>query len=225
MTSNVKSTSVGAFCLAVLAFTGLTARADPIATPGDYSLTIYDPNGGIVYQVEQNENTINPNTIYDFYPENSITIGNTSYLLWNIAIFGSGELEFPNALPTALYVNNPITGPWQAIFGLAYDSPTTWNGNTINYYLGFAATPPGQTTPEAPDGAGTYDQAAYNTFYNATQYLATDLQELGYTAYFYDPGPTTATPEPTTLTLLGTGAALLGLAGVRRRRQLRANVT
>jgi len=232
MTNRLKRAFSSLGVLAVLALSSTTATAGPMTTPGDYSLTIYDPNYNVVYQIEVAAASVNPNTIYDFNPTNSITIGSTSYLLWNISIFSSGALEFPNQDPTAIYAagGNPITGPWDAIFGLVYDTTSTWDGNSINYYLGFAAGPPGTGTPYAPDGAATYDSEASGPFvdgitglFTATLYLATDLQSMGYTADFYDPFSQTA-PEPASLTLLGLGGAVLAVAGWRRRRKLRAQV-
>lgn len=198
-----------------------SASASPIATPGEYSLTVYDLNFNIVYQVEQPMATINPNSIYELFPETSITVGMSSDLLPNISIFSSGALEFANALPTAIYAagGNPITGPWDAIFGLVYDPNTqTWDGNSINYFLGFAAGPPGTGTPLAPDGAGTYDSEASGPFFTATQYLSTTLQAAGYTADFYDPA-LTAVPEPSSLLLFGIG--FLGLMGLDLSRKWR----
>ena len=193
-----------------------------MATPGEYSLTVYDPSFNVVYQVAVPETTIDPNTIYELFPETSITVGTNSDLLPNISIFGSGTFEFPNAAPTAIYAagGNPTTGPWDAIFGLVYDTNTqTWNGNSINYFLGFAAGPPGTGTPFAPDGASTYDSESSGPFFNATEYLSTSLQSAGYTATFYDPESASA-PEPASLTLIGLGAAVMASAGWWQRRKL-----
>jgi hypothetical protein len=144
--------------------------------------------------------------------------------LTNISIFGSGAIEFANASPTAIYAagGNPVTGPWDAIFGLVYDSNTqTWDGNSINYFLGFAAGPPGTGEPYGPAGAGTYASEPSGPFFAATEYLNPALASLGYSAYFYDPA-SLSVPEPSSLalTLEAGGIGLLALAGLRRRRRL-----
>ena len=230
MVNRAKLACAHTLCFTMLALATSTASAGggmPVATYGNYSLTVYDPNFSVVYQVEQSAATINPTSLYELFPETSITVGSTSYLLPNVTIFSGGGLEFPNALPTAIYADggNPITGPWDAIFGLVFDPNTqTWNGNSINYFLGFAAGPPGTGTPFAPGGAGTYDSERSNTtgygpgFFSATEYLNPALQSLGYSAYFYDAA---AAPEPSSLTLLLVGGgAVLALGGFRRRRRL-----
>jgi hypothetical protein len=222
MRNRAKRGCVGALCLTIV-LAASTANAGPIATPGDYSLTVYAPNFSVVYQVEQSAATINPSTIYELFPETSITVGSNSDLLPNVSIFSSGALEFPNPLPTAIYAagGNPVTGPWDAIFGLVYNSSTqTWDGNSINYFLGFAAGPPGTGTALAPDGAGTYVSEATGPFFSATQYLSPALQSAGYTAYFYDPASVVASvPEPSSLALtLGASGAALAVTGMRRLR-------
>jgi hypothetical protein len=199
-----------------------------MATPGYYSITVYDPSFNVVAQNEVSAATINNTTIYDLDPTTSVTISSTSYLLWNISIFASGAIEFVNANPTAIYAagGNPITGPFDAIFGLTYDANTqTWNGNSINYFLGFSAGPPGTGTPNAPDGASTYDSEASGPFFSATQYLNPTLVADGYTADFYDPAslPAVVTPEPASLAMIGTGGVVLA-AFVRRQRKLRATI-
>ncbi len=219
-------------CLTIVLAASTANAGGILPTPGYYSLTVYDPSDNVVYQVEQSAATVNPSTIYELFPETSITVGSTSYLLPNITIFSSGAIEFPNAEPTAIYAagGNPVTGPWDAIFGLVYDPNTqTWNGNSINYFLGFAAGPPGVGTSLAPDGADTYYSEASNPtglglgFFSATQYLDTSLQSLGYTAYFYD--PFSVVPEPFSLTMaLEVGGAMLALAAFRRLRKSRAKI-
>jgi hypothetical protein len=231
MVNTAKRVCARTLCLTILALAASTARAGtvPTATPGDYSFTVYDPSGNVVYQVEQSAATINPSTIYELYPETSITVGSTSYLLTNITFFSGGAIEFPNASPTAIYAagGNPIAGPWDAIFGLIYDPNTQiWNDPatnpptpiSINYFLGFAAGPPGTGEPYGPAGAGTYFAEPSGPFFAATEYLNPALQSLGYSAYFYDPA-SIAVPEPSslTLTLEAGGIVLLALAGLRRR--------
>jgi hypothetical protein len=236
MVNRAKLACARTLCLTMLALATATttARAGggvPQASYGYYSLTVYDPSFDVVYQAKQAVATVNPTNIYELFPETSITVASTSYLLPNVTIFSGGALEFPNALPTAVYAagGNPITGPWDAIFGLVYD-PNTQNfaGNSINYFLGFSAGPPGTGTPNAPDGAGTYAEEGTNPtgygvgFFGATQYLNPSLQSLGYTAYFFDGA---AVPEPSSLTLmLVGGGALLSLGGLRRLRKSRAKI-
>ncbi len=149
MRNRVKRACGSALCLTIVLAASTANAGGILPTPGYYSLTVYDPSDNVVYQVEQSAATVNPSTIYELFPETSITVGSTSYLLPNITIFSSGAIEFPNAEPTAIYAagGNPVTGPWDAIFGLVYDPNTqTWNGNSINYFLGFAAGPPGVGT-------------------------------------------------------------------------------
>jgi hypothetical protein len=196
----------------------------PVATPGDYSLTVYDPNGNVVYQVEQAAATINPSTIYELSAATSITVGSTSYLLENVSIFGSGAYEAPNTAPTAVYAGggNPVAGPFDAIFGLVYNANTQiWNGNSINYFLGFSAGPPGVGTPYGPAGADTYDNEATGPFFSATAYLNPGLVTLGYTAEFYDPASVVPEPSSLIMTLIAAGV-LPAVAGLRRLRKARA---
>jgi hypothetical protein len=230
MTSRVKRACASALCLTiVLAASTANAGSGPLATPGEYSLTVYDPSFNVVYQVEQSAATINTSAFYELYPETSIKVASTNVRLPNITIFGSGttDLQIPNALPTAIYAagGNPVTGPWDAIFGLYYDSTNpqqTFNGNNVNYFLAFSAGPPATGTPNSPDGAGTYQSEASGPFFSATQYLNTTLQGDGYTAYFYDPA---SVPEPSSLTLsLEVVGAVLALAGLRRLGKARVKI-
>ena len=232
MTSRAARTCASVLSLTiVLAASTANAGSAPTPTPGDYSLTVYGPNFNIVYQVEQSAATINPGTLYELSPETSITVGPNSVLLPNVSIFGSGALGIPQCAPHGSFTQRAATrgaGPFDAIFGLVYDPNTqVWNGNNINYFLGFSAGPPGVGTPYG-GAAGIYNSEANGgtpfgpQFFNATQYLRTTLQADGYSAYFYDPA---ALPEPSSMTLmLVAGGAASALGALQRLRKSRAKI-
>lgn len=227
MPSTAYRACAGGLCLTILALATATADAGPVATPNQYSLTVYDPSFNIVYQAEQPAATVDPNALYEIFPAVSITVGATSYLLPDITIFAGGAIEFPDAEPTAIYGagGDPINGPWDAIFGLIYGPSTqTWNNLAINYFLGFAAGPPGTGTPYSPSGATVYASEASGPFFSATLYLNPSLQRLGYTADFYDPA--SIVPEPSSLALtVHVIGAVSTLAGARRLGKSQAKIT
>jgi len=174
----------------------------PAAATGDVSsdwLTVWSPTGAVVGSVAVSESGVvtgknsaclNANTGGACGPGED---PNDFYYINDPSLVGSGP-------PTALCDGPPCSstsGNWSDIFGLG-GSPA---------HLGFFSDADPGFTPFGAQG-GIFQ--VENGPVSATYLLPTSLQSAGYTAAF------NSTPEPATLTLLGSG--LLGLAGVIRRR-------
>lgn len=156
-------------------------------------MSVYDASGKLVEQLvvtEADEQKNGPSYVYTLK-----TAVDTAKWGWATALYDDPK--------------NPTTS-YGDIFGVA-----NINGG---FYLAFSSDVDGLAFPYGTEAAYTfYEESQY--FFDATQYLAQELQNLGYSAVFMSDNSLNKLgelPEPASLALFGIGFAALAARRFRK---------